>query len=54
LFFSYTEAVISAAFNMGNEEYVTVICAGRKVKKFVTTKETLRENSETICIINLS
>ena len=30
---SYTEAVISVAFNMGNEECIIVMSAGRKVKK---------------------
>jgi hypothetical protein len=39
---------------MGNEECIIVISAGRKVKKFVTTKETLSESSEAICVINLS
>jgi hypothetical protein len=51
---SYTEGVISAEFNMCNEECIIVMSAGRKVKQFLTTKETLRESTETICIIYLS
>jgi hypothetical protein len=39
---------------MGNEECIIVMSAGREVKKFVTTKGTLSESTETICIIDHS
>jgi len=35
-------------------ECVIVMSIGRKVKKFLTTKETLSESTETISIINLT
>jgi len=39
---------------VGEEEYIIAMSAGRKVKKCLTTKETLSEGTETTCIINLT